>query len=49
MRLPGGVLGVPSLETIKVRLDQTLGGVPVHCRAVGLDGLQRSLPTPRIP
>jgi len=48
-RLPRDVVGAPSLETFKARLDQTLGGVPVHCRAVGLDGLQRSLPTPRIP
>jgi len=27
VRLPGGVLGVPSLETIKVRLDQALGNL----------------------
>jgi len=49
-RLCSVVVEVPSLETFKARLEHALGncsscGVPVHCRGVGLDGPQRSLPT----
>ena len=44
--------GAPSLQTPKVR-DGALhtdgaGNVPLHCRRVGPDGLQRSLPTQAI-
>jgi len=43
-RLHGEVVGAPSLQTLKVRLDLALSsiraaGVPVHCRGVGLIGL----------
>jgi len=42
-RLPGEVVGAPSPETFKVRLDEALSNllliadVPAHCRGVGLD------------
>ena len=43
------VVDALSLKTSKVRLDNAVGnlvcGVPVDCIGVGLDGLQRSLPT----
>ena len=43
-RLSREVVDTPSLEIIKVRLDGALStdgavGVPVQCRAIGLDGL----------
>jgi len=40
-RLPREVVGAPSLETVKGRLEQPdlVEDVPVHCRGVGLDGL----------
>jgi len=48
-RLPRDVFDALSLKTFKVRLDQASScGVPVHCRCVGIDSLQRSLPTVRI-
>lgn len=45
--LPREVVAVSSLETSKVRSDQAglVEDVPAFCRGVGLDGLQRSLPT----
>ena len=52
-RLPSVVVDASSLETLKMKLDKALGsliscGVPIHCREVWLNGLQRSLPTLRI-
>jgi len=41
----------PSLSTFKVRLDggseqpDLVEDVPAHCRGVGIDDLERSLPT----
>lgn len=42
--LPSEVVDIPSLETLKIRLDRTLSSdgavnVPFLCGAVGLDGL----------
>jgi len=52
-RLPCDVVDAPSLETVKVRLDQALGNLtelwcPCSLQGVGPDGLQRALPTLRI-
>jgi len=52
-RLPRVVVGAPSLQTAKVRQDGAVSadvavGVPVQCRGVGPDGLEGSLPTPRV-
>jgi len=53
-RLPRGVIDASSLETFKSRLDEALGNLIWLCLSlftaggVGLNGLQRSLPTPRI-
>lgn len=44
-RLPREVVGVPSLEIFKAKLEggseqpDAAEGVPAHCRGVGLDGL----------
>jgi len=43
-RLPREVVGAPSLETLKVKLNEAqhlleLGGVPAHCRGVGPNDL----------
>jgi len=50
---PKEVVGTPSLEALKVRLDGALNtdgavGVPVYCRGVGLDGVWGALPTQMI-
>jgi len=53
-RLLRRVVDVPSLETVKVRLDQVheqpdvAVHFPVCCRGVGPDDLSRSFPTLRI-
>ena len=52
-RLPREVVGVPSLEALKVRLDGALSTwwscrCPCY-RGVGVDGLQRSHPTQMTP
>ncbi len=51
--LPRAVIDAPPLGAFKASLDKALGNlsscdVPGHCRGVGPDGLQRSLPTLRI-
>jgi len=53
--LPREVVEAPSLETFKAGLDGALNNqpglvedIPDYCRGVGLDGLQRFLPTQTI-
>jgi len=52
-RLPKEEVDPSSLGALRVRLDVALStygavGVPAHCRAVGLGGLQGFLPTQHI-
>ena len=53
-KLPREVVAVPSLEAFEARLDgvfeqpDLVKDVPAHASRVGLDGLQRSLPTQTI-